>query len=516
MSKFDLHETVQCYRQSIEAIEADPISAEQVLKVLIARELVDVALNQQQGQHPFVVRVKEFLLRQPCHDPQQQYINAIRSEIKELDRRLRKRSDQIPRALKVSYWREISKSPEKNWLRLLEEPLPLADNLDWLWRLLSLGFFGVAIVILVDIIRILAGDGMDSLTLLGIVIPVILTFLSGGGTLTGFGQEITRSFFDFLNIQQKWWDEFRCLFALSALILLLVFRYDILPDIANSRITNPERYNQSLVTQETWYKTAIALAPQNFPAYWGLATLYQEELLDFDGALQAYQDAAEVAEDKSDRVRAKTAAIHVLIDQGRLEQADQQLRKVIGDSKNQVENPNVQIYYETIKRLGQAYLEAGQTNSDDKDKSLAAAIRWFEERLDRICLSDSKDYYYRFQFRIPQCYEMRTYLGLTHLERGNIGEAAGQFEAASTLYDKTQEHERPAPAQCLLTQALEKQNENNRDMVVKAEKIMNAARGCLSAKLEHSKVDRKLQDDVQGLKAQAGTISSKYSSGEKR
>ena len=274
-----LNTALESYQATLECLdEADAtIDVEQVLAILNARDTVQVALKQQS----------------PVPNSQLQTVIA-------LDARLREKVDVIAKAVnyktaeQFSQWREsVHPDADAWWWRLerIAPPHPW-DQLDWLWRSVTVVGWTANLSLLVNIAGRFFSQGAGLAGAAAVIFPSILAVLQAKSELTKSGNEGFDQLLTKLRIPLHWREEAR---AGSTLLLSVFLGYFwlLLPDI--SRIytnTGWENYDKGQVgAAEQEYMRAIALDADNVNAHYNLGLVY-EDLQEFDQARKHYQIAA--------------------------------------------------------------------------------------------------------------------------------------------------------------------------------------------------------------------------------
>jgi hypothetical protein len=455
-----LKDAVDRYGQAVTRIEHESVSADQILEVLIARELVNTTLKDYENlqRSPFQ-RLRALLSGKPLYSKRN-----LLDQVKQLDGRLKNQSSVIQQVIKLSDWQGV--------LPIFNEPLPWYDRYDWIWRGISLVCFGISLAFLLDIFNRFSTGGLDFLNTLLILISGGITFLSGGASLTNTGQESSERVFNSFGIEQRWWDEIRCLIAVAALSLLILFWHYGLPWFSERYTAqdNLSQANASIAVQESNYQRAIALDPDNYLAHFKLAQLYEEDFA-YDSALRKYQDAKRIAKENTDESsQAELGVIRILLKDQKLEQADQRLRGKLENADELSKQAGKLLHqltpdeYETLKRLGLAYLKADNSTLTEQlqqflagsgeaapalfevseAEAAASAGYWFNEGLNRT------------NENLQNQYEMRSYLGWLYLKQADLPRASATLKDAIAINDiaKAKDYSKEAFAQCLLAQVL--------------------------------------------------------------
>ncbi len=509
-----LKDAVNRYEQAVVQIESESVSVDQIREVLVAREWVHKTLHHYDSlQKSLVQRLKAILSGKPIYSRR-----SLWEQVKQLDGRLKAQSPMIQQVIKPSDWQGVLPTfneplpwyDRSNWIwrGIFNEPLPWHDRYDWIWRGISLVCFGISLVFLLDIFNRFSTGGLEFLNTLLILLSGGITFLSGGASLTNRGQESSEQVFNSFGIDQRWWDELRCLTAILALALLIMiwwfglpvasecYTYQANPGLScfitgNARSSSSNGQRASIAVREANYQRAIALDPENYDAHLNLAQLYEEDF-SYDSALREYQAAKGVAKDDDLVSKAEIGAISVLLKDGKLDRADQRLQEKLKKADGQTERTyqlNDQ-EYQVLKELGLTYFRADDSIlaeqlqkllKQDQNQQTAAklfqdstteassrAAYWFREGLNRNGEDDQKQY------------EMRSYLAWVYMRQEDYSQAKSLLEPA--IKSRGEE----SLAKCLLAQLLYESAQLEPNFIkassqASGSSLEQAAEACLSA-----------------------------------
>lgn len=293
MSLLSLPETVSRYETALADLDqaGDQVSHPQVLEVLLARQAVQAALNSQ----PLVEW--RFLLGRvkPTAAPRKPSISRrrLRQRVRQLDRVLSDRMEQLQPIISPADWQIILNPPEPDWIRRVEAPpgTPWWDRFDWLWQGISIAGLTISLSLLTAVSSRFLEGGPDAWGALTIVIPTVLGLLTGGGTLTKTGRQAMEHLLGSLRIAKHWWDEIFCALSLL-LMLMLIALWMMLPQISTLyEISGETAYSKGqLATAESHYNRALKIYPNHLDVHYKLGRLY-EDLTEANRAMSEYQIA---------------------------------------------------------------------------------------------------------------------------------------------------------------------------------------------------------------------------------
>ena len=171
-----LDTTLERYEVVLQSLEetGKTIDVEQVLIILNARDAVQIALKKQKSI------------------PTSRLQKAIK-----LDALLREKAQLITKSVnaktdkQLADWRESVQPSAEAWWWRLETIAPHPwDQLDWLWKLLSVAGWTANLSLLINIAtRFLGGGGLGLLGAAAVALPSIITLLQASSELTKTGEE---------------------------------------------------------------------------------------------------------------------------------------------------------------------------------------------------------------------------------------------------------------------------------------------------------------------------------------
>lgn len=248
----------------------DNSSSEIILSVLIARDAIQVSLND----------VSQI--------PQDKIIKII-----ELDRRLKKQANTITETGELEDWRTTLHPPKEHWWWFMKPPVHQLDRLDWLWNALTVTSLTASVSLVVDISSRFLSGGPSFLGSFAVTFQSVLTLLTAGGVLTQAGRTGIDKILLGLGIKKYLWREIQ--FGLSGVLLLLLIGFrSSLPKISDKflekGVDNYRKGDWSSAMSD--YEQALSLYPDNAKAHYSLGRLY-EDLQEFKKAQTQYRLAVE-------------------------------------------------------------------------------------------------------------------------------------------------------------------------------------------------------------------------------
>jgi tetratricopeptide (TPR) repeat protein len=343
--------TIEHYEAAIKRLkEADSsIDAQEILRVLNARDAVQAALKQQ----AFI--------------PASNLIKLI-----ELDAAFRDSAKLITKTIndktaeQLAYWRQsVQPNAEAWWWRLdAVAPHPW-DAWDWLWKALSIAGWTANISLLVNIATKFLSGGVGLIGAAAVALPSILALLQVGSELTKTGQEGFKNLLD-NRIPQQYHQEAKLASTLIMSGALVVFWLSLpaISDIYNRKgLKNYE--NKNLGTAEQDYQRAISLNADNTEAHYNLGNLY-EDWQDWEKAKKEYQIAV-----AGDSTEAYNNLARLYIREKKYSQAAYLLTKGL-NLTNTPDFKKLEVRYSLFKNLGWARLEQGRY--EEAQQTLQAAI----------------------------------------------------------------------------------------------------------------------------------------------
>lgn len=385
MTTPSLHQAVERYEASIAALEAagDRLSAEQVLEVLVARDLIRSSINLKPRAtvREVLADMKAWLLHRKPRSSYQRWLRRV----KYLDARLNQKAETINRAINLQDWQLLLHQPERDWLWLLQPPteVPFRDRFDWLWQGLSIAFLTISLSLLTDIAMRFFEGGPDALGAFAVIVPSVLGLLTGGGALTKTGKQAIEDILSSLRIARHWWDEVNCLFSLFLLMSLITF-WMLLPQIARIYEARADvAYRQGhLINAEAGYNRALKLNPTQLDLHYKLGQLY-EDVFEVDRSIGEYQIAVRGAQE-GDSYKAHDRLARLYLLKGGAENNSKAVSLINeGLSLSQAKGDQ-DVLYANYKNLGWARLQ--QQRYTESQDALQRAIRLFPNHAAAYCL----------------------------------------------------------------------------------------------------------------------------------
>lgn len=333
----DIYRAIQKYEEILSQLETATSPAEQVLPVLLARDVVRYAL--QKVECPPI----SLLL----------YLSG-------LDKRLREQQVIITGASDYAHWRDSFQPPDSSWWWYFSKPIyHWWERLDWLWNGITLVFLTISVSLIADAVPRFLSGGLDAVSVLAVIIPSLLTLLTSGA-LTPIGREFRNYLFQ--KLAKSYWSLVTMTIALI-LLGLLIFAHNSFPEIAvYFHDRGEQQYIAGKLEQSLGnYQKAIALNPSYAEAHYKLGLVY-EDLQQFPQAQTEYQLAVQqdVSATLLTRLKAYNNWGRLLIMQKKYTQAIAPLLK----GKNALDEEQVitnsdfqQVKYALLKNLGWAQLE---------------------------------------------------------------------------------------------------------------------------------------------------------------
>ena len=253
-------------------IEVEQVTEEQVIKVLNARNDVQLALQE--------------LKRVPT--------NRLQQVIK-LDDELRELAGEITKVINSDRWvklRSSVHSPNDAWWWDLEtvapSPIHKWDRLDWLWKGLTVAVWTGNLSLLLNIATRFLGGGAGLFGAAAVIFPSIMALLQARSELTKAGKAGFDHLLTKLSIPLHFHEEakFGSTLFMSLFLFTLWLNLPRISQIYNS--SGKINYEQGkLGVAEQNYLRAISLDKENLDAHFNLANLY-EDLQELDKAKKHY------------------------------------------------------------------------------------------------------------------------------------------------------------------------------------------------------------------------------------
>jgi Tfp pilus assembly protein PilF len=339
------------YKIALNALQESSLSEAQALKILSARDLLQLTLSSQTPVSTHIV-----------------------TRVVKLDSQLNKQAYKLIEAINLADWRASSPNPTEDWWWHLDtkgQPHPWKQY-DWLFKGLRVAAWTFSLVLLGDIIPRFVNGGLTVLGSWEIIVPSLLTLLSAGSELTEAGKKGWEKLINSIGLRQN--HQQASLFGLITLLFILVIGFRAsLPTLSEWR--NQEgvnNYNQGkLGIAEEDYLRAVAFDPDNYDAHYNLGNLY-EDLQKFDDAKKQYLIAI-----KGDFPQAYNNLARLHIEKKEYSQAAALLRQGIIKTREH-NNLSPEDRYNLFKNLGWTRVE--QKRFSDAQQPLEIAIKIASDR----------------------------------------------------------------------------------------------------------------------------------------
>ena len=346
-----LDTTLERYEVVLQSLEetGKTIDVEQVLIILNARDAVQIALKKQKSI------------------PTSRLQKAIK-----LDALLREKAQLITKSVnaktdkQLADWRESVQPSAEAWWWRLETIAPHPwDQLDWLWKLLSVAGWTANLSLLINIAtRFLGGGGLGLLGAAAVALPSIITLLQASSELTKTGEEGFEKLLERLKIPRYYQQEAK-LASTAIMFAILISFWFALPLVSKKYNSNGfKNYKQRNLGAAEDYQRAISLDEDNIEAHYNLGNLY-EDWLEFEKAKKQYQVA--IADGLP---QAYNNLARLYIQEKKYPQAAFLLNE--GLKVAEKKNSNAEIKYSLFKNLGWARLQQGR--NQEAEQALQAAI----------------------------------------------------------------------------------------------------------------------------------------------
>lgn len=300
-----LKHAVEQYERAIADLRAagEHSSLAHVLAVFTAREAIRARLYPPQRRLLQILaeQGRSIALRKPLVSHQRLLLR-----VKQLDAEVQQLCSYIQQIGGLNSWQIQHLLPSASDFPPPRPGIPLFDRFDWFCQFGSACFFALSLPFLIDIITRCLTGGIDTASGFAILGAGLLSLLSGGGGLTQIGQQGFDRLFESWNIPKRWWDECRLGVSICCFLLLLLSWEFLLP-LFGSCLVRTAKDEVDMVKQENYYHRAIALAPDNFGAHYGLAQLYEKQGK-LDEALSQYKQAAAEATSPNEQPRTQQPA----------------------------------------------------------------------------------------------------------------------------------------------------------------------------------------------------------------
>lgn len=281
MTQLPLITTIQNYANTLEMLRQGdrphlPSLKQRALEAVLARDALQMSLNQAE----FVSATT--LLGLEKHD---QWLKDNKNE--------------ITKYINLAQWRQSNPPPQSAWWWYLEPPARFGwlehrwawlDRFDWLFTFLSLVALTFSFTVMLDTLKRVAGEGLDTTGLLPVIVQVLLTLAGGAAALTNKGRQWLETCMARLRIPKHFWAELSLMVALVVTLTVVGIQELYLPHLAIARqqqgiaAHNKNQFDSAL----TAYRQAIALRPNFTEVHYYLGSLY-EDLQQEEKAIAEYQ-----------------------------------------------------------------------------------------------------------------------------------------------------------------------------------------------------------------------------------
>ena len=354
-----LYSAIIQYQQVLTQIEQNSPNSEDILELLLARDTVQNILSQDNSPT----------------------VTSHLSRLTKLDQRLFEQKKTIVAMEDYSRWRKSFQPPESYWwwYFLSMQRFSWWQQLDWLWNSLSIVFWTISVSLIADGVARLLSGGLDTLSILAIIIPSILALLTSGN-LTPIGKGIKEYFSQKFN---RFILTIVNLFISFALFVSLVithqFFYDNLAVYFHDRGLN--FYQQGQLEQALAnYHKAIALDHGYSEAHYNSGIVY-EDLQQLDKAQTEYLLSVQ----KDDGSNNSLISLKAYNNWGRLLILEKKYVRAITpliEGKNALDEQKVQgepelqqVQYALLKNLGWTHLELKNYSSAESLLNEAIAVQ---------------------------------------------------------------------------------------------------------------------------------------------
>ncbi|HEY9647732.1 MAG TPA: tetratricopeptide repeat protein [Chroococcidiopsis sp.] len=281
MTQLSLITAIQHYANALEVLRQGdrphlPPLKQRALEVVLARDALQIALNQ-----------TEFVSA------------STRLGIEKQDQWLKDNKNEITKYIDLARWRPSNPPPQSAWWWYLEPPARFSwleqrwawlDRFDWLLTFLSLVALTFSFTVMLDTLKRVSGEGLDTTGLLPVIVQVLLTLAGGAAALTSKGRQWLETCMARWRIPKHFWAELSLVVALIVTLTVVGIHELYLPHLAIARqqqgIAAHERdqFDSAL----TAYRQAIALRPDFTEVHYYLGSLY-EDLQQEEQAIAEYQ-----------------------------------------------------------------------------------------------------------------------------------------------------------------------------------------------------------------------------------
>jgi tetratricopeptide (TPR) repeat protein len=292
----------------------------------------------------------------------------------------------------IRTWQDNLKPSEQHWWWFPEPPKQQTKPYDLLWGSFTIVILTLCLVLTQDIVRRFTTGDPDLWSAFWSSIPIVLSVLAGGTTLTQVGRQSLMTLeaqleklLTHLKLPNHLLPEFKYSLASIVLTLIVLMRSLGVPyfaDAYNKRGTTLYE-NGQWATAQTHFERSLSLTPDFPEAQFNLGVLY-EEYQETDQAQEQYLKAVQAG-----YLPAYNNLARLYIDAEAYDEAAQLLRRALADPDlptAQQQEPDLE--YVLRKNLGWVRLEQGRL--PEAETELVEAIRLNEElellRPDAHCL----------------------------------------------------------------------------------------------------------------------------------
>ena len=304
-----------------------------------------------------------------------------------LDKNIREKAWQISQSLDLPAWRNSFKPPDTAWWWYLDKDAkhPHWDQLDWLWRGLTVVGWTVNLALLIDTIPrfFIGGTGFGGAV--AIAFPSLLTLLQANSELTKTGKEGFNKLLQRWKIPQYFHAEAQLGSTVFLTIVLIGLRLALptFSDMARQDGFENEE-NKQIAQAKAYYEQALALDPDNTKARYNLGSVY-EDLQQLDKAKTQYVLSIESGYPKAYN---NLARLYILENKPNLAvplliQGLDELKKLETLPESELAS-NVNLKYNILKNLGWAFLQADGEKEAEESLQIAIQLSRSAEGIEQI------------------------------------------------------------------------------------------------------------------------------------
>jgi tetratricopeptide (TPR) repeat protein len=275
-----LETIIERYEGTIDILKqaraSNSVESEQIIRVLNARDAVQIAMKEQRFI-PNSKLNKVIQLDTVIREELKLIVKATNSKITE---QLAQARETVNPPAEAWWWRLESIAPPHPW-----------DAWDWLWKVMTVAAWTGNLSLLVNIATRFLGGGVGLAGVAAVILPSILALLQASSEFTKTGQEGFEKLLEKLNIPKQCREEakFGSTLVMSGLLVTFWWSLPLISDSYNRNgLRNHEDKNLGEAEQD--YLRAISLNADNIEAHYNLAALYQD-WQDLEKAKKEYQIA---------------------------------------------------------------------------------------------------------------------------------------------------------------------------------------------------------------------------------